>query len=84
MLGESGFPRNRGGAAAGGGLGEILSREPTPDDAARFVDAFDDLIKSCKIRHCGRSRSASSRVIRRGDRCGAGDVDAERSTASSA
>ena len=28
----------------GGGLGEILSKEPTPDDAARFADAFDHLI----------------------------------------
>ncbi len=28
----------------GGGLVEILGKEPTPDDAARFADAFENLI----------------------------------------
>ncbi len=44
VVGESAFGENGRGAPAGGGLVEILSREPTPDAAARFADAFDDLI----------------------------------------
>jgi DNA-directed RNA polymerase specialized sigma24 family protein len=44
LLGESAFQARGGQTVAGGGLAEVLSKEPTPDDAARFADAFDDLI----------------------------------------
>ena len=44
VLGESAFQGRDRAAVPGGGLGEILSKEPTPDDAARFADAFDHLI----------------------------------------
>ena len=47
VLGESAF-QDRGGEIApnGGGLAVVLSKEPTPDDAARFADAFDHLTNS--------------------------------------
>jgi DNA-directed RNA polymerase specialized sigma24 family protein len=45
VLGESAFRVHGGAAATGGdGMAEILGNEPTPDDAARFVDAFNHLI----------------------------------------
>jgi DNA-directed RNA polymerase specialized sigma24 family protein len=46
VLGESAFgvgARDRE-TETGSGIAAILSREPTPDDAARFADAFDHLI----------------------------------------
>jgi DNA-directed RNA polymerase specialized sigma24 family protein len=45
VLGESAFRVQDGAAATGEGLPEILSREPTPAEAAGFADAFDHLIK---------------------------------------
>jgi DNA-directed RNA polymerase specialized sigma24 family protein len=43
VLGESAFQARDRRARNGGGLGEILSKEPSPDDATRFVDAFEHL-----------------------------------------
>jgi len=48
VLGESAFQVHGGATATGGGMAEILSNEPTPDDAARFTDAFDHLINRLK------------------------------------
>src|SRR5579863_7966516 len=44
VLGESalGGPNNAGSAS--GGLAEFLSREPSPEDAARFTDEYDYLL----------------------------------------
>ena len=44
VLGESAFASLAGGTQTANGIAAILSREPTPDDAARFADAFDQLI----------------------------------------
>ena len=44
VLGESVFQAWSGQTASGGGLAEVLSKDPTADDAARFADAFDHLI----------------------------------------
>jgi DNA-directed RNA polymerase specialized sigma24 family protein len=44
VVGESGFRARDPGAATGGGLAEILSKEPTPDDSVQFADAFDNLM----------------------------------------
>jgi DNA-directed RNA polymerase specialized sigma24 family protein len=44
VLGESAFAVRKCETETGSGISEILSREPTPDDAARFADAFDHLI----------------------------------------
>ena len=44
VLGESAFGLQNGASATGDGLAEILSREPSPDEAARFADAFEHLI----------------------------------------
>lgn len=46
VLGESalGVGARDGATETGSGIAAILSREPTPDDAARFADAFDHLI----------------------------------------
>jgi len=44
VVGESALQVKGRETTAGNGLAEILSKEPTPDDAARFADAFDHLI----------------------------------------
>ncbi len=44
VLGESAFGVQGGVPATGEGMAEILSREPSPDEAARFADAFEHLI----------------------------------------
>jgi DNA-directed RNA polymerase specialized sigma24 family protein len=44
VLGESAFSRRDRAVAEIPGLTEILSREPTPEDAARFADALDHLL----------------------------------------
>lgn len=44
VLGESAFGLPHDDSATGEGLAEILSREPSPDEAARFSDFFDHLI----------------------------------------
>jgi len=44
VVGESAFQTQYGVIEPGGGLAEILGKEPTPDDAARFADTFDHLI----------------------------------------
>jgi len=44
VLGESAFGLQDGTHAPSEGLAEIVSREPTPDEAARFSDAFEHLI----------------------------------------
>ncbi len=45
VLGESAFQAQGPATATGGGLAEILGKEPTPDDAARFADAFELLLR---------------------------------------
>jgi DNA-directed RNA polymerase specialized sigma24 family protein len=46
VLGESAFQMagTSPAIASGGGLAEVLSREPTPDDAVRFAEMFDQLV----------------------------------------
>jgi DNA-directed RNA polymerase specialized sigma24 family protein len=44
VLGESAFQVRGRQSGNGRSLGEILGKEPTPDDAARFADAFEHLI----------------------------------------
>jgi len=44
VLGESAFVARAGKSETPSGIAEILSREPTPAEAARFADAFDHLI----------------------------------------
>jgi len=44
LVGESAFATQHGVIEPGGGLAEILGKEPTPDDAAQFADAFTHLI----------------------------------------
>jgi DNA-directed RNA polymerase specialized sigma24 family protein len=44
VLGESAFQDRAGAMPTAGGLGAILSKEPTPQDAAHFADVFDHLI----------------------------------------
>ncbi len=48
VVGESAFQARAGAAEHGIGIGEILSKEPTPDDAARFAEAFNHLIDKLK------------------------------------
>jgi DNA-directed RNA polymerase specialized sigma24 family protein len=45
VLGESALQARGSAATTGNGLVEVLGKEPTPDAAARFADAFEHLIK---------------------------------------
>jgi DNA-directed RNA polymerase specialized sigma24 family protein len=44
VLGESAFGARDSETETASGISAILSKEPTPDDAARFADTFDQLI----------------------------------------
>lgn len=44
VVGESAFYKGGRDANGGAGLAEVLGKEPTPDEAARFADAFEHLI----------------------------------------
>ena len=81
VLGESAFVARNCETKSAGGISEIISREPTPEDAARFADAFDDLIgrlsdqtlktialrklKGDTLEEIGASVGASTRTIDR-------------------
>ena len=81
VLGESAFVARNCETKSAGGISEIISREPTPEDAARFADAFDDLIgrlsdqtlktialrklKGDTVEEIGASVGASTRTIDR-------------------
>ncbi len=81
VLGESAFVVRNCETKSAGGISEIISREPTPEDAARFADAFDDLIgrlsdqtlktialrklKGDTVEEIGASVGASTRTIDR-------------------
>ena len=44
VLGESALLVNQGGEGEGEGLAEVLGREPTPEDVARFADDYRSLL----------------------------------------
>jgi DNA-directed RNA polymerase specialized sigma24 family protein len=44
VIGESGLQPRELAGTTGSGLVEVLSKEPTPDDAVQFADVFDNLI----------------------------------------
>jgi DNA-directed RNA polymerase specialized sigma24 family protein len=44
VIGESGLQPRKFAGTTGCRLVEVLSKEPTPDDAVRFADVFDNLI----------------------------------------
>ena len=63
VLGESAFQGGTERPTTGGGLAEILSKEPTPDDAARFADAFDHLINKLEDPTLEDDRPAQARRV---------------------
>src|SRR5262249_747456 len=44
VLGESALLVSQGGEGEGEGLAEVLGREPTPEDVARFADDYRSLL----------------------------------------